>query len=1435
MSARDPAHGTDASEPSPRRVGRYIVLGKLGSGGMGVVFEGYDEQLGRKVAIKRLVRRRGVAAHDRSLREGQALARLAHPNVVGVHEVVDMGDEVYIVMELVAGRTLRAWLDARRPGRPEILDVLMQAGRGVAAAHAAGLVHRDFKPDNIMVGDDGRVRVMDFGLARATDSHESDGDIDPTVSSGPSVLSATVTVAGAKLGTPGYMSPEQHLGRAVDARSDIFGFCVVLFEALHGARPFLGRDPIEVREATLRGRIDASPGGDVPAWLDAVIRRGLSVEPEARWPSMSALLDALARDPLARRRRLLRTAGLALTVGALAAGLSFAYVAREQARARERAEELAEARLVATQAAIARAEADGDAGAAEAAFRVFVTDPAHRGTRALALAWQRRGDRRRGDPAAAQAAYAEAYVEAQDPADARAILRSMSAMFHQARDGQALGRTLALLRARGADHDAALADLGLDAALWQRDLSGAVVELDHPEHPRAAWRPLLAHLAGARATTFATSGVSVLPPGGRARLVARGHDGHDFVLYDASLAEVGRWRGDGGANRLVPGTSWVVTHANGEAAALDLLAPQAELWRGGSPDSIFRAFAYDATSDGAPELFFGRSSPTLGFRRLDGIGGRAVTERVAHPGTDAADSALEAAVVADLDGDGVDELTAAIGPWHSFDLRVFRAGAGGELELLTRRRFGRVGALASVRVGDRRLLVAVNDGSCPAPELFPEPPHTGAALGVHLLQWTGSELAEVDFVPLPVADSGDRLHVRDGAAGDLDGDDRDDLAIDLSIEGRAWTMLLRQTAAGGFESTLLAGARPLAAAQLDDDPAHELLISLGAEARLHALGLGDARLPDLREHVADDRPAPATLVDPVLAARWSRAEDLAALGLRASAAASMREAAGLAADGRAQLDLLDRAAELLAEVGDDAAELAADRRVRDEPALAARALTRSARALVRLGRYDDAHRDAAALAGAPGRTPEQETLARALLAELTPLIATAARVDLRFDAPLSPAWRLLRPGAVRRDPTRQALALQIAAAADPVAELPIEWDGGPVSLEYELDIDRLEYGSCIRLALVDATGAPWLGAGTCSMGGGGRLMHIGRWTVGGSGWADLTPRLVASAVHPRRVVVRVAYFPEREVAECAYDDGEGVLRQTITGVAPPRPGRHRLTIGAGVYNLAPSLATGDLRRVVVRGARVAAPAPGDVAGMRAAWLLAENEPRAALAALDGAAAAHPRAAQLRLLAHDALGDLGGLTAAAPAVLEHMSDPTWLTDLALDLRTRPLAGAALRGAAGASILPALGAVWSLVETHRDDPDIRRRALQELHGVESLVPRTAEERLAQRELLHTRGRMWRRIGDRERARRDLEAAAAIAFADDGRGDDRDVLVRVHLELAQLLAADAPTTAREHAIVALHLSATPEDTLDRLLAIPEIGAQLGAVASFRDATRP
>jgi tetratricopeptide (TPR) repeat protein/predicted Ser/Thr protein kinase len=300
------------------RLGRYVVGERIGAGGMGVVYAGLDPELGRKVAIK-LVRPdragTGSAGRDRLLREAQSMARVSSPHAVTVYEAGTYGDQVFVVMEFVAGTTLTQWLgEAPRRWR-EVVEMFAQAGRGLRAAHQAGLIHRDFKPDNVLVGDDGRARVADFGLAHAVAEATSPAQLRMALPSG-HVLGAISTATGALVGSLPYMSPEQHRGATVDARSDQFSFCVALWEALHGQRPFVGATPEELRSRIMTGFIAPPPeGARVPAALRRILLRGLQVDPARRWPDMAALLAALERVGRRRGRAALWAAGAALAAG----------------------------------------------------------------------------------------------------------------------------------------------------------------------------------------------------------------------------------------------------------------------------------------------------------------------------------------------------------------------------------------------------------------------------------------------------------------------------------------------------------------------------------------------------------------------------------------------------------------------------------------------------------------------------------------------------------------------------------------------------------------------------------------------------------------------------------------------------------------------------------------------------------------------------------------------------------------------------------------------------------------------------------------------------------------------------------------------------------------------------------------------------------------
>ncbi|HXU05835.1 MAG TPA: protein kinase [Polyangia bacterium] len=324
------------------RVGRYQILGSVGRGGMGEVYAAYHPDLDRRIALK-VVHESGVTEtaerQARLLREARSIARLTHPNVVAVYDAGTVADRVYVAMEFVEGVTIDRWLAAEPRTWRQILDVFVAAGRGLAAAHAAGIVHRDFKPQNVMIARDGSVRVMDFGLARMTAAEPAIAPVlralvaDAGAGDAAPEPAPTVTVAGTIVGTPAYMAPEQFRGEPADARSDQFSFCVALYEALFGERPFAGENLLSLRMNVSEGELRvprAAKRGEIPIWIRRPLFRGLRPDPDQRHPTMTPLIDALAQDPAVRRRRFVGAGAIA---AAIIASVAFTWQATSRRRA----------------------------------------------------------------------------------------------------------------------------------------------------------------------------------------------------------------------------------------------------------------------------------------------------------------------------------------------------------------------------------------------------------------------------------------------------------------------------------------------------------------------------------------------------------------------------------------------------------------------------------------------------------------------------------------------------------------------------------------------------------------------------------------------------------------------------------------------------------------------------------------------------------------------------------------------------------------------------------------------------------------------------------------------------------------------------------------------------------------------------------------------
>jgi tetratricopeptide (TPR) repeat protein/tRNA A-37 threonylcarbamoyl transferase component Bud32 len=328
LESTDAAHLESTSNAAPRaltterkpraRAGRFTLLDQLGSGAMGVVHAAYDAMLDRRIAIKFIQPHRAMSVDDRErlLREARAMARVSHPNVVHVYDASHQDGDMFVAMEFVEGSTLRRWLDDRSDRDDWRATVAMFRGiaAGLAAAHAANVVHRDFKPDNVLIDAAGTPKVADFGLADllAREDLESSDTLEPTDA-------IELTRTGATVGTPAYMAPEQHRGEIADASSDQFAFCVALWEALHGERPFLGANVASLAVAVVEGR-RLPPKRDVPRRVQRIVERGLAVDPAQRWPDMNALAHALAQAERGRSRWVV---GAAMLLGAVAIAVAW--------------------------------------------------------------------------------------------------------------------------------------------------------------------------------------------------------------------------------------------------------------------------------------------------------------------------------------------------------------------------------------------------------------------------------------------------------------------------------------------------------------------------------------------------------------------------------------------------------------------------------------------------------------------------------------------------------------------------------------------------------------------------------------------------------------------------------------------------------------------------------------------------------------------------------------------------------------------------------------------------------------------------------------------------------------------------------------------------------------------------------------------------------
>jgi len=353
-------------------LGRYLILEQLGAGAMGVVYAAYDPELDRKIAIKVLRPQEGkgdrARRQERLVREAKAMAKLSHPNVGAIYDVGVHGDQVFLAMEFLSGGTLRDWVTAKKHPWREVVRMFIEVGKGLAGAHAEGLIHRDFKPDNVLLDKNGVPKVVDFGLVRLTRDtlEQSSVDLTATAEEEEAALPvaetalAALTRTGALTGTPAYMASEQFLGKAIDERSDQFAFCVALYEALYGERPFAGDSVLAIADAVTEERIRTAPkSSDIPTWVRRCVHRGLHAAPAQRYPSIDDLLSALANDPVVRLRRRILVAATSVTVVAGAVAIRQAVVSKRHEIEKKVAEYVSVAAPLLAEADAKRIESKG--------------------------------------------------------------------------------------------------------------------------------------------------------------------------------------------------------------------------------------------------------------------------------------------------------------------------------------------------------------------------------------------------------------------------------------------------------------------------------------------------------------------------------------------------------------------------------------------------------------------------------------------------------------------------------------------------------------------------------------------------------------------------------------------------------------------------------------------------------------------------------------------------------------------------------------------------------------------------------------------------------------------------------------------------------------------------------------------------------------------
>ncbi len=1398
----------EAERPAPGRIGRYVISREIGRGGVGVVYEATDPGLQRRVALKVLLAGSFARARDieRFLREARAVAQLDHPNIVKILEFDREGGGAWFAMDFVPGPTLLERIRDNGPMEPEVaVGIAAQLARALHHAHEHGLVHRDVKPNNVILEEGTRPRLTDFGLALSTKGGES----------------TRLTRTGQVLGTPMYMSPEQASGdlERLGPRTDVYGVGVMLYEALTGRVPFDGPTPLAIMGKVLDGDV-THPRSIVPALprpVELVCLKAMRRDVDDRYLSARELAEDLERclrgEPILaappslrdrgrwfiRRNRALLAIAAAAVLAAMVVSVGGNVVLRTRAasQAKER-QEVASQVVKRVLARVDELESEHRRDEAESAWQTFATHPDHRGTQALVNGWLVRADHHRdaGDSAARLAALGSAYAASERAVEQEKALLGLAMGLRSERQLERLPEVVDILRTRdpARARSPEVARLHRDALAARRDLANAA-----EEGPDDAVKSVLRELAQATRTPHHADFAAMWPRDDAVMLLRRGDsDRLTLVGGGPKLEPLRQLRTPVYTNALYPlsgSPARLLASTPGGVTVLleETRSGRLRRLRRWEEGSLYAEASGDLDGDGVPEHYLGQG------KNLYRLYGRWVLQRdVPHPQTNAAASSIYDLLTTDLDGDGAQELVVAAGEWGAYDVRVLRAEPGErELALTSRLKMGVVKDLAVLPHpdGSQRLLASKEDRYANL-RVFPGDAPMGVAAGLWRLSLQEEGLTaqqELDVVC-------DRI-----LTGDLDGNGVVDAAASCGDD----LLLLVQDEQGSLSDVWLRDLNLLAVADLDADRALELVVSEPHDDHaVWVLGAGTGAPPPLIA-VAHTMREPPDGSDTAFRAAWLRAEDLVYIGQLDQAAAAMEQLAELQWGQPVAWEALLRAADIHHMAGrpDEAAALymqAADG-LRDGVGVV-EVLRAAARA------WRDAHA-AREEVGVLSRLRDAGALDDDEARRLTELanLADPPVARLVFDQALDPRWRIERPLALRRD--RDA-GLRVEAFGNGVlARMPVTWEGGYLELEVDLQVHRAEWDGGVQIALqrVGASG-PTFGLRIDGRGGGEVV------------WRRLTCRAGAQSTQrpldadDGRLTAHLHVFATHDGLSCSTSvDGEVGWKSFVQATRSPIPsGDWELVLQA--TGREDTLALATVHSIILRGAALIEEGePGPLPTHEARRALADGDARTADTLLATATADD---LELRVAIAAERDDGQALRSALGRMLEAGTGDGVLDHL-VHSRLDAL-GTDLRMLLGRQWPYRFAGAWlSNLYTHSTDLEVISALLRHLDGLEAVEP-PRSDRLPTLVLLNAR-RGWAAIED---GRLDLAAASldrAIALrrriAEPGELDM--IIAKVHLDRAvvAVLAGDSSSVAMTHLLDALRVSPCPSIHADMAAVRPEL----------------